>query len=132
MKMSGNNEQPIRHFNLAHLENLDSSKRCKFRVTGRVVIDKEDLDQLELINDEYANFKIKVDLSCLNNFEPSDIHAQHDLVQFIGYLDRSESKDHELKLKAIFSRVLKRTNLKDFNKALNIQTEYLNKRLNLF
>jgi hypothetical protein len=84
-------------------------------------------EETEEVDDKRVRHEALVDFSCLDEFNLTDIHPVHDLVQFVGYKD-STSTLEECKFKAIFFRVIKRTTLAKYYAALNIQYSFINKQ----
>lgn len=132
------NDQPIKQMKISEYLNIDfefKTERLMLRLTGNVDVDLSNSEQLLLfsIEDHVNNkseivserYEVLVDLTYLNDFNLSDIHVQHDLVQFIGYKD--PSMDHSIVFRAIYFRLLKRTSIKTYYTAIDIQNNYLMK-----
>ncbi|CAF1009776.1 unnamed protein product [Brachionus calyciflorus] len=108
-------------------ESLDSILPNKFLLENGLEL--EDLEEIKPNSkNEIEIFKCLVDLSYLEDFELKNINLQHDLVQFFGYKDSSSTKI-DCKFRAVYYRILKRTNLNKYYMAMNIQNSYLNKKL---
>lgn len=132
------NDQPIKQMKISEYLNIDfefKTERLMLRLTGNVDVDLSNSEQLLLfsIEDHVNNkseivserYEVLVDLTYLNDFNLSDIHVQHDLVQFIGYKD--PSMDDSIVFRAIYFRLLKRTSIKTYYTAIDIQNNYLMK-----
>lgn len=76
-------------------------------------------------------FECLVDLSYLHDFNFYDLNlrGQHDIIEFYGYKD-STSTINLCKFKALYYRIIARTNLTSYYKAIQVQTSYINKKLN--
>lgn len=130
--------KPIKQMKISEYLNIDfefKTERLMLRLTGNVDVDLSNSEQLLLfsIEDHVNNkseivserYEVLVDLTYLNDFNLSDIHVQHDLVQFIGYKD--PSMDDSIVFRAIYFRLLKRTSIKTYYTAIDIQNNYLMK-----
>jgi len=132
-KLKMSNESSIKLIKLSDYLKIDfdtKSERIMLRLTGSVDPDKSNSKQLLLfsLEENEANkiiqrYEVNVDLSYLNDFNLSDIHLQHDLIQFIGYKDPTNTKNN---FRALYFRLLKRTSLKNYYAAIDIQNRYLN------
>ena len=129
------NESSIKLIKLSDYLKIDfdtKSERIMLRLTGSVDPDQSNSNSKQLLlfglEEDEANkitqrYEVNVDLSYLNDFNLSDIHLQHDLVQFIGYKDPTNTKNN---FRALYFRLLKRTSLKNYYAAIDIQNRYLN------
>ncbi len=130
-------EQPIRHFKLSDLNQISNTVRTLVRITGNVDTKNTDTNELLLYNQfNSERSEVKVNLNYLENFKLSDMHVQHDLVQFIGSRDFSDynsiaDSDEPLRFKAIYFRFIRRTNLENYYEALQVQKDYLTKKASI-
>lgn len=74
---------------------------------------------------EVKRYELIVDTEYLDEFNLHDINFNHDLIQFLGYKAPNGSLDLLCKMKAMHFRVIKRTNLKNYYAALDIQNSYI-------
>jgi len=123
------NETSIKLIKLSDYLKIDfdlKSERIMLRLTGNIDPDQSDTKQLllfslEEVDKKMQRFEVNIDLSYLNDFNLKDIHPLHDLIQFIGYKDPT-TKNY---FRALYFRLLKRTSLKNYYSAIDIQNSYL-------
>ncbi len=148
------NEKTLFNLKLSELNALIVEDRRLLRITGNVDKEKstnealylyseEDWDSINLKRSE-SIFKLKfdakrpsdckasqryeviVDVEYLDSFNLMDMHHQHDLIQLIGYKERQSFPNEPCKFKALYYRIVKRTNLQVYYQAIDIQYEYIN------
>jgi hypothetical protein len=129
------------------MKNLKLSELCLYipkdkrliRITGNIdATQLNNVNSLVLSSREYnestqsfKQYKCLIDVECLYDFDLKDFHAQHDLVQFIGYkqeIDCLSSANLEfIQFKAIYFRIIKRQTIEKYYFALDVQNNYLNR-----
>lgn len=143
------NEKTIFNLKLSELNALIAEERRLVRITGNVDITKSTNETLYLYSEEDSDsinlkrsesiFKLKfdrkessdgqitqryeviADVEYLDSFNLMDMHHQHDLIQIIGYKERQSSPNEPCKFKALYYRIIKRTNLQVYYQAIDIQ-----------
>jgi hypothetical protein len=104
------------------------SNECEAELNPFLVRNGFEFDHESEGNGGVQRYEALVDFSCLDEFNLVDIHPVHDLVQFVGYKDSTSTSDI-CKFKAVFFRVIKKTTLAKYYKALEVQNSYLNNQI---
>ena len=132
-------ERPIQNLKLSELSILVPKDRALLRITGNVDLNESSDDtslilwskELNAATNSLKSYKCVVDLSMLDGFNIRDLHAQHDLVQFIGYKQEVDCLTSDYleyaHFKAVYFRVIRRLTIDKYYAALDVQNSYLNR-----
>lgn len=125
-----NKDQILLNLKLSEL--VETNTRQMMKITGKVDMSSErTVGQTVVIysNEETSSrTEVLVDTELIEDFTMTDLNAQHDLIQFIGYKDLNLSSDNECWFKAMNYRVISRVQLNSYYFALDLQNSYIDKR----
>jgi hypothetical protein len=132
-----NNTHPLLIYNdkkeilLYSLEDFAGSNKENNRFLMSKNFEFEDVSNysFDLDEENRARFECLIDLSCLEEFNLTDIHPQHDLVQFIGFKDAESIESRCCRFRALFFRVIKRTSLCKYYYALDFQNNFISSKI---